>query len=226
MTRLRHSFCWSLVYCLTKAAEGLCATKLSVFCSEFISKTVLASATSMSFLLSYIYRLCNTIALQSITCWYKISFPTAYKYKLINVLQNILKFFLLVGLTFQSSCWLHFSQNTYEIYSWWLLPLFFSSRPRTYYTCFIDSVYSSSFVTCLKKSSHGFCFGNSKNCTNKFKEKEKIGEIAMKPDVWLLQESVPLHLGNSQPATDSPPSPFHLQKALNTECGFDLCDSS
>lgn len=135
-------------------------------------------------------------------------------------------FFLLAGLTFQSSCLLHFSQNMYEIHLWWCLPLFFSSHPLTYYTCFIDSVYSSSFVTCLKKSRHGFCFDNSKNYTNKFKEMEKIGEIPMKPDVWLLQESVPLHLGNSQPTTGSPPSPFPLQRTLDTECGFNLCNTA
>lgn len=37
----------------------------------------------------------------------------------------------------------------------------------------------------------------------------------MKPDVWLPQESVPLHLGNSQSSMDSPPAPFPVQRMLN-----------
>lgn len=49
---------------------------------------------SISVLLTYIYRLCNTIALQSIASWYDINFLTTYKLKLIYVLQNISKFFL------------------------------------------------------------------------------------------------------------------------------------
>lgn len=49
----------------------------------------------MSFLLTYIYRLCNTIALRSIATWYKINFPTTYKLKLTAVSQNISKFFLI-----------------------------------------------------------------------------------------------------------------------------------
>jgi len=80
-------------YCPTQVAEGLFVTKGSLFCSEFISKTVLATATSISFLLTYIYRLCNAFALQSIASWYEINFPAAYKLKPINVLQNISKFF-------------------------------------------------------------------------------------------------------------------------------------
>lgn len=37
----------------------------------------------------------------------------------------------------------------------------------------------------------------------------------MKRDVWLPQESMPLHLGNSQSSTDSPPAPFPMQRTLN-----------